>query len=224
MSVIDKFKELVAYQPKEEEQAAVQQIIEYIEQKYVVHVYKCVLTYENIKEVRFVEIYLMKNAEWDKIISPPGTGRWLHEFPEDGKRFSEILKHKGFKINSHLQDGLFVFFYSFEEISLDACYSTSVLGGKFKKFKERYFNPATMECIDTSAMFVVYKTKELMEAAEKSGEQAKIKEDYYNFIKEYDTFDLVTRDKNLLVHFDYMGHARNPRAYYDLYYDMIREP
>ncbi|MBQ7936332.1 MAG: hypothetical protein IJ333_08345, partial [Clostridia bacterium] len=65
---------------------------------------------------------------------------------------------------------------------------------------------------------------ELMEAAEKSGEQAKIKEDYYNFIKEYDTFDLVTRDKNLLVHFDYTGHARNPRAYYDLCYDMIREP
>ncbi|MBQ7935350.1 MAG: hypothetical protein IJ333_03265, partial [Clostridia bacterium] len=143
MSVIDKFKELVAYQPKEEEQAAVQQIIEYIEQKYLVHVYKCVLKYENIKEVSFVKIYLMKNAEWDKIISPPGTGRWLHKFPEDCAQFCEILKQNGLLVTEQLEKGWCAFYHSFEEISLDACYSTSVLGGKFKKFKERYFNPAT---------------------------------------------------------------------------------
>ena len=103
---------------------------------------------------------------------------------------------------------------------MEACYSIA-RKEKYGTITDKYFNPKTMEVIHYP-MFVVYKTKEDMINAEKSGEQANITEEFYKFIKKYDKYGFITREKHLLVHFDYSGHARSSREYSDLYWDMLR--
>ena len=116
--------------------------------------------------------------------------------------------------------GYGVLYRSFETVAMEACYSIT-RKEQHRTIIDKCFNPKTMEVIHYP-MFVVYKTKEDMINAKKSGEQANITEEFYKFIKKYDKYGFITREKHLLVHFDYSGHARSSREYSDLYWDMLR--
>ena len=98
----------------------------------------------------------------------------------------------------------------------------------FKKYSEKVFNPDTMESIYVKTMFVVYKSRELLEQAKASGEVDRIKEDYYNFMKKRDPFNLISKDDNgnyrhLYTRFDSPETKLSQRLYYDLYLSMAGE-
>ena len=145
---------------------------------------------------------------------------WRLHFPADAAEVKEIIYQQGLQGYFHINN-LYISFESFELDALHYCYSTAFQ--EYKKFRDRYFNPDSMEYIDSSGMFVVYKTRELMEQAAVNGEQARIRKDYYRFMQKYDTYRFIKQDKHLLVDFDYAENARSPREYSELYWKMLGE-
>ena len=73
--------------------------------------------------------------------------------------------------------------------------------------------------IDSGALFVTYKSKELLEQAIASGETERFKSELYDILKKYDVHGYVTYE-NLFVRFDSVETMLTQKEYYDLYSDM----
>ena len=224
--IIRDLNQLVAAQNTLLEKPAADEIIGYVEQTYGTPVYKCLFRYNELNEIAFVHIYLTTTADYRKI-KITSDGKWvIYQFPEDGLRISSILKQHGFEVYAQIQEGHRILYESFEEYALRACYAES--HEDFRAFRDQYFNPHTMEYMSYRALFVVYKTKDLMEQAKASGEQQRMLEAYYNLVKKYDTYNLIKPDKHLLVDFNYVANFQNPRGisreYSELYVTMLHQP
>jgi len=204
----------------EKERYIENQIIFYMENKYLTKIHACVLNYEEFETIASVMIFFEKNDDYKQILERyRHTDFGLNRFPEDGTEIGKIFKQNGFKYNTKLDEGYRLLYYSFEECALENCYAESSQG--FDKFREKHFNPKTMEKINPSALFVTYKSKELMEEAERNGEQQKLIDEYYKFIKKYDEHNFITKQKGLLFYFDYPEIALHPRSYSDLYWQRM---
>ena len=219
-----KLEELISYQYSKEEERLYPLLCDYLKKTYGnVEIFKPVYYYEKTKHRRHIEelsritIYLKRTAALHHVYD---ILKKRHDIncEADQQEIRKIICRLGLQEYFHA-DILFICYDSFEFEAISHCYNSA--SKDFKIFKKKYFNSDTMAWIDPSVMFIVYKTKELMEEAERNGEQARIREDYYQFIKQFDQFGLITRDKHLLVHFDYAGHARSPREYYELHYEMM---
>lgn len=219
---IDQLNELLASENKPEERPVAELIQNYIEQTYDTQVYKCLFQFNEASEIHFIHIYLLTTAGLRKIVMPPGLNIWKNSFSEDGVQISHILKQNGYTVFQAVQEGHGILYESFEEMALAACYASSF--EEFKAFREQHFNSDTMKQIYAMALFVEYKTKELMDQARANGEQQRLRNAYYTFMEKYDTYNLIKPDKHLLVHFDYEGQASHGRELTDLYWTMIQQP
>ena len=202
------FMQLLHYENSEKEMDAVHEIKRSIEQKYDVEVYKCVLKYNEQNDVIYVFIYLQTNPQLKRIEQSANEQDAANEM-------KAILNRHAISCN----DVLWVFFRSFELEALVDCYRSAHVD--LKKFVMTQFDPTTMKMIQWPAMFVEFKTKEDLEYAEKHGDLQRIKEAYYNYVKPHDTFNLITPDKHLLIHFDYVQGVKTRRLYYDLYWKLL---
>lgn len=215
----ERLKEIEEYYCSNTEEQALSEIVKFVEDKYNVKVHKAVFRYDETQtKIDFVDLYLKTTLEEKTVLFSENKNIWKQQFLEEGKLICDVLKRYNLQFSNVFERGYHILFFSFEQVALYACYAEALK--ERKKLREKYFNSETMEIIH-DFMFVVYKTKRDMEKSEQIGEQARIKEECYQFIKKYDKYNYITREKHLLVHFDYSGHARSPRAYSDLYWDML---
>ncbi len=214
------FARLVNYQYSESENIIARKIAEYIKGKYSSNIYKCFFSYNGKGEISSIRIHLKTTADFKRIAySNNGKTRVLI-FPEDIANIKNILNQLSIpNCFDRIEEPYKISYSSFEQEALENCYRSAFT--EFKEFKRKHINPETMEECTHGALFVVYKSKELMEQAERNGEQAFLRDEYYKFIKRFDRYNYITPQKHLLVHFDYAGHARSPREYSDMYWDML---
>jgi hypothetical protein len=59
-----------------------------------------------------------------------------------------------------------------------------------------------MERIHHPDLLVLYKSKELLEEAAANGEQDRIRREFFEIVKKYDTYNFITPEKHLAVYFD----------------------
>jgi len=199
------------------------QIICYIENKYSVKVHACLFNFQDDNEsvLRNVRILFETELEKQQVIKmlKEKNGDFL-KLSEEGEFISSLFRYYKIEVSKNIEDGHCIFLYdSFEECALENCYAESFQ--EFKKFREKHFNPETMEKFNPSALFVTYKSKELMEEAERNGEQQKLIDEYYKFIKKYDEHNFITKQKGLLFYFDYPEIALHSRSYSDLYWQRM---
>ena len=217
----DEFEHLVNYQYSEEEKIVFGELAQYVEAKYGIQLYK--ITYKTVGPLgplSRIDIYTYWTRDYRHRVDhkPVAIGEGMHWYVDEQRKAIEIVERHGLQSYFH-PDDLFVTFHSFEQEALSYCYDSSF--EEFRKFREVHFNPDTMEKIYPGALFVIYKSRKLMEEAKRNGEQDRLCDAYYRFIKPYDTYNLITRDHHLLTHFDYAGHARTPLEYHDLYWEML---
>ena len=217
MKIQEKLQDIVSYEYSKEEKILYPLFSEYLKNKYdLSDIYK--FRFYRGDKSGTIGIYIRTEDEIKKFWEKEDRDERRYWFPTDSKKVLEMVHEHA--LNTFFDvDVLNLSFECFESDAIQSCYASSF--EEFKTFKMKYFNPDTMERILPNAMFVVYKSKELMELAEKNGEQARIREDYYRFIKKYDTFNFVTPEKHFLVHFDYSGHARSDREYFELSWEMM---
>lgn len=211
------FSKLVNYQYSESESVIAEVIVNFVKKKYGADVYKCAFFYNENGKLKRNTAYMKTTAGLNSIMFRRDKKIQQYNFPEDNKniRNSIIAKDSRIEVDPDYR----IVYSSFEREALEDCYRSAYKA--FEGFIKEHYNPETMESIDTGALFVIYKTRELMEQAEKSGEHEHLREEYYKFIKKFDTYNYITMQKHLLVHFDYVGHARSPREYCDMYWDML---
>lgn len=214
------FARLVNYQHSESETIIAEKITEYIRNKYDADIYKCLFSYNEKEELCNIHIYLKNTVDFKRIAYSNNGKTRILVFSEDIVNIKNLLNQLSIPNCFDRIDGPYKIYYSsFEQEALEDCYRSAFT--EFKEFKRKHINPETMEECTHSALFVVYKSKELMEQAEQNGEQAFLRDEYYKFIKKFDTYNYITPQKHLLVHFDYVGHARSSREYSDMYWDML---
>ena len=211
------FARLVNYQYSESERIIAEEITKFVKEKYKADVYKCTFFYDENGKLKRNTVYMETTLALNSIVFRKNKKRQQYNFPEDNEsvRNSISTKELGVEVNPNY----WIVYSSFEKEALEDCYRSAFT--EFKEFKRKHINPETMEECTHSALFVVYKSKELMEQAERNGEQAFLRDEYYKFIKRFDRYNYITPQKHLLVHFDYAGHARSPREYSDMYWDML---
>ena len=218
---IEEFERVVNYECSEEEKIVFGELAQYVEAKYGIKLYK--ITYKTmgpLGPLSRVDIYTYWTRDYIHRVDrkPVAVGEGMQWYVDEQQKAREIVERHGLQHYFH-PDDLFVTFGSFEQGALRYCYNSAF--EEFRKFRETHFNPDTMEKIYSDALFVVYKSRELMEEAERNGEQDRLREAYYHFIKPYDTYNFITPDHHLLIHFDYTGHARIPLEYSDLFGQML---
>ena len=226
MMLREEFEHLVNYQYNEEEKIVLGELTQYIEAKYGIQLYKILYNYYFVKygrkmsKISRMDIYTYWTRDYRHRVDrkPVNIGGRMRQYVDEENKAREIVERHGLQRYFH-PDDLFVTFHSFEQEALSYCYDSSF--EEFRKFREVHFNPDTMEEIYPGALFVIYKSRKLMEEAKRNGDQDRLCDAYYRFIKPYDTYNLITRDHHLLTHFDYAGHARTPLEYYDLYLEML---
>ena len=218
MHTLQEFEELIAYRYCAEEEKLYPLMSAYFQDKYGVEIQK--IRYYSGENTGTFGVWLTTNRFFQQVYRQSSMDDWRLHFPADAAKVKEIIYQQGLQGYFHINN-LYISFESFELDALHYCYSTAFQ--EYKKFRDRYFNPDSMEYIDSSGMFVVYKTRELMEQAAVNGEQARIRKDYYRFMQKYDTYRFIKQDKHLLVDFDYAENARSPREYSELYWKMLGE-
>lgn len=211
------FAKLVTQQYSQDENIVANLIKNFVKKKYGVDVYKCCFFYDEGGKLKRTTAYMKTTAGLNSVRFRRDKKIQQYNFPEDNESIRNAIIAKGLGIEVNL--GYWIVYSSFEQEALEDCYRSAF--PEFKEFKRKHINPETMEECTHSALFVVYKSKELMEQAERNGEQAFLRDEYYKFIKKFDSYNYITPQKHLLVHFDYVGHARSPREYYDMYWDML---
>ena len=204
------FEHLVNYEYNEEEKIVFGELAQYVEAKYGIQLYK--ILYETVGPsgpVSRIDLYNYWTRDYNRVDHMPVwvAGGGIRQYVDEENKAREIVERHGLQRYFH-PDNLFVDFLSFEQQALYYCYTSSF--EEFQKFREAHFNPDTMEKIDPHAMFIVYKSRELMEEAKRNGEQDRLRDAYYRFIKPYDTYNLITPDHHLLIYFDYPYHAKVP--------------
>ena len=207
----EEFKHLVNHQYNQEEKSVFGELTQYVETKYGIKLYK--ILYETVGPsgpVSRIDIYTYWNRDYrhrvdHRLVSVAGGG--MRQYVDEENKAKEIVERHGLQHYFH-PDDLIVDFLSFEQQALYNCYTSSF--EEFQTFRETHFNPDTMERIDPHAMFIVYKSRELMEEAKRNGEQDRLREAYYHFIKPYDTYNFITPDHHLLIYFEYPNHAIVP--------------
>jgi len=211
------FAKLVNQKQSQEETIVADVIKTFVKNKYRTDVYACRFFYDEGGELKRTTAYMTTTAGLNSIMFRENKKRQQYNFPEDNESIRNAIIAKGLAIA--VNPSYWIVYSSFEREALEDCYRSAFT--EFKEFKRRHINPETMEECTHSALFVVYKSKELMEQAEQNGEQAFLRDEYYKFIKKFDTYNYITPQKHLLVHFDYVGHARSSREYSDMYWDML---
>ena len=86
-----------------------------------------------------------------------------------------------------------VFHVSLKRMMKDYCYE-SVSKDEYVKLKSNLFNPATMESLDGWHFQLIYKNKDLLEAAKASGEVDMIVKRYYEVVKKHDKYNVINMD------------------------------
>lgn len=150
-------------------------------------------------------IYFTTNKQYHHYCKSLGLSYYADESEQDGmtEPIKSILDSNGFD-TSKFHRALYK--PTFEFLALHYIYCNSAY--HFNEYKEKVFNPDTMSSIVTKRMLIiVYKSKELLERAKESGEIDRLKADYYDFMKKYDTYNLISKDdkgnyRHLFTRFD----------------------
>ena len=214
MTTHDEFIKLLNYKADKNEIICSNKIISYVESKYNVKVYKCVFEYDAYQKMNYIFIYLNTTEGLNKI---PTELKNLNvcDMPTE---FQNIIKESDIEF----KESLWIMFRSFELEAVCDCYRNAF--SNYWPFKANYFNGETMDNIWNTAMFVIYKDESKLKQAIHSGETQKIQNDYYEYIKEYDRFGFITKNKNLLIHFDYKRNNRDEIHYFfELYWDILEQ-
>lgn len=204
------FEAFLAYQHREEEKYLYPLITDYLDKKYGIQVYK--ITHWSGETQSGFNIVLSSNADFKKLKKRETYDEWRLHYPADGKSIGEIIQQQGLN-ESFGTENLKLSFHSFELYALEYCY-----GSAYKDiiaYQTKILNPATMERIINPGLLVQYKTKEMLKGAATSGEQDRIRKEYYEVVKKHDTYNLITPEKHLVLRFDC-------RPYHYLEWDEIR--
>ena len=234
------FELILTYRYSQQQQRAVDEITAIIKERFGVDIAKILFQYddtmkmfddgENVKvypsensKIFQLFVYFKTNKQWRDYLKSAGIhGRGSAAGAEKDYMnyiIKSVLDSNDFDTSVFLR----AIYRTAESPALEYTYCKAVVD--FMKYKEKVFNPNTMESIYMRAMFVVYKSKELLEQAKASGEVDRIKEDYYNFMKERDPFNLISKDDNgnyrhLYTRFDSPETKLSQRMYYELFFSM----
>ena len=237
------FELILTYKYSEQQQRAVDEITAIIKERFGVDIAKILFQYddtmkmfddgENVKvypsensKIFQLFVYFKTNKQWRDYLKSAGIhGRGSAAGAEKDYMnyiIKSVLDSNGFDTSIFLR----ALYLPVESKAL--VYTYGEAEADFKKYSEKVFNPDTMESIYVKTMFVVYKSRELLEQAKASGEVDRIKEDYYNFMKKRDPFNLISKDDNgnyrhLYTRFDSPETKLSQRLYYDLYLSMAGE-
>ena len=236
------FELILNYRYSQQQQRAVDELTAIIKERFGVDIAKILFQYddtismfdydENAKvypsensRINQLFMYFKTNKQWHDYLKSagiPGFGAADSENDCMNNTIKSVLDSNGFDTSIFLR----ALYFPTESKALVYTYGEAVID--FMKYSEKIFNPDTMESIYMRAMFVVYKSKELLEQAKASGEVDRIKEGYYNFMKERDPFNLISKDDNgnyrhLYTRFDSPETKLSQRLYEDLYFSMASE-
>ena len=237
------FELILTYKYSEQQQRAVDELIAIYKERFGVDIAKILFQYDDTMKMLYnresEKVYPSENSRINQLFMYFKTNKQWHDYlksagiPGFGAADSEndcmnntiksVLDSNGFDTSIFLRA---LYLAPFECHALVYTYGEAVVD--FMKYSEKIFNPDTMESIYMRAMFVVYKSKELLEQAKASGEVDRIKEDYYSFMKKRDPFNLISKDDNgnyrhLYTRFDSPETKLSQRMYYDLYFSMASE-
>jgi len=213
------YNELINIKYTKEEAEVAECITEYVKKTYHAEVYVCWFLYDEEGYLHRLYIYLKTNDE--KFSINRTNNKWKTCFPEDAEAYREFFIKSKIRITASrlqtLKEGSVFRYPSFEQEALLHTYNSSF--SEKKEFFKKIYNPKTMLQIDSGALFVTYKSKELLEQAIASGETERFKSELYDIVKKHDVHGYVTYE-NLFVRFDSVETMLTQKEYYDLYSDM----
>mgnify|MGYP001040229235 CR=1 FL=1 len=237
------FELILNYRYSQQQQRAVDEITAIYKERFGVDIAKILFQYddtismfdydENAKvypsensRINQLFMYFKTNKQWHDYLKSagiPGFGAADSENDCMNNTIKSVLDSNGFDTSIFFRA---LYLAPFECHAL--VYTYGEAEADFMKYSEKVFNPDTMESIYVKTMFVVYKSRELLEQAKASGEVDRIKEGYYNFMKERDPFNLISKDDNgnyrhLYTRFDSPETKLSQRLYEDLYFSMASE-
>ena len=212
----EEFEELVNYEYNEAEQNAAKGITEFIEGKYGVTVFKIIFRHGNgphfspdrTLPVSLLLVYLKTTADTHKVCYRDESSVYL-QFPEDEEAVKKIADAPGMP---KLAGNFSLYYFSFEELALWYCYDKAA--DLFHASRDKFFNPETMAKMNNWQLEVTYKTKELLEEAQASGETERLRRAYYELVKPFDAFNYISPE-NIFSVFDYPEIALTPRQSYE---------
>ena len=192
----------------QEEKLVFDALISYLESKYDITIKKCYYLYAKDKWAdgeelihNRVDVYIYYKKDFYKIREFESE-YCISSEKEALQKLNEIVEFYGLSNHFHVNvEKLFLRLKIFEDEAIGHINEIS-----FEKQREvfipKYFNPETMERM-YSHLCVIYKNKEFLKQAVESGETKRIADAYYEFIKPYDEYDILTRE-NTKVLFDSM--------------------
>ena len=201
---------LLHYQNSDDEKETAEKINAYIQSNFDAEIYKCVFKYNEFRHVCYVFIYFEKTSQLkrvEELIDDEGVTA----------KIKQIMKECGLPHN----EAVWLFFRSFELEALVDCYRAAL--PEHRKFSMARLDRSRFRILWPPSMLVRYNTKEHYDAAKESGEMDRFIEEYYQFIKPYDQFNLITKEKHLPVRFDYVDRVKSSRYYYDLLWKILEE-
>lgn len=206
----NEFIGLLHDQNRDDEKETAERINAYIQSKFDAEIYKCVFKYNEFHQVCYVFIYFEKTSQLKRVEEQIDD-------EEVTAKIKQIMKESGLPHN----ETVWFFLRSFELEALVDCYRAAL--PQYPSFKKARLDKERLKIICPPAMFVQYATKELYDAAKESGEMDRFMEEYYQFIKPYDQFNLITKEKHLPVRFDYTDRVKTSRYYYDLLWEILEK-
>lgn len=208
-----------------EQQYIEKKLIIYIENKYSVKVHACLFNFEhsNNSVLISVNVFLETELEYQQLINKFRKRETsLFKHPEEGKEIAVLFESFNINVSKNIKQGYNIIYSSFEKCALNNAYSEAF--EEIKKFREKHFNPETMTSIGCNELFVTYKSKEIMEKAEKNGEQQYLIDEFYKLIKKYDKHNFITKEKGLVFYFDYPEIKLHPKEYCELFWQRMTRP
>lgn len=201
---------LLHYQNSSDEKQAAEKITTYIQSNFDAEVYKCVFKYNEFHQVCYVFIYFAKTVQ---------LKRAEEQIDDEGAtaKIKQIMKECGLLHN----ETVWLLLRSFELEALVDCYRAALPA--HRAFAMARLDRSRFRILWPPSMLVRYNTKEDYDAAKESGEMDRFIEEYYQFIKPYDRFNLITREKHLPVRFDYIDRVKTSRYYYDLLWEILEK-
>lgn len=199
------------YKCEPNEQEALQEIEDYIINKYNVSIYKLVI-YDYGNDAYGFYILVNRNDELIKM-EEPNEGRAI-SLGDENKIYSILRKHKINKRNHQKNERLVIHTFSFESFAVEMSYNDSFY--EYKEFRERIFNDKTMHHIDGHNLIVYYKNQECLDEAVANGETEYLKNEYYKILKKYDRFNMISQDKHFFTMFDIASNEMHPLACHDM--------
>ncbi len=201
---------LLHYQNNANEKEAAAKINSYTHRNFDAEIYKCVFKYNEFHQVCYVFIYFEKTEKLKKVEK---------QIDDESvtMKIKQIIKECGLAYSQTL----WLFLRSFELEALVDCYRSALPA--HRNFIMEFLDRSRFRVVCPPSMFVRYNTKELYDAAKESGEIERFTEKYYQFIKPYDKFNLITKERHLPVRFDYVDRVKSSRYYFDLLWEVLEE-